>query len=332
MFWYNDDVYSALTRVAKNLSPNEKMEFRKVLKSEGITNIEFNRTDYPKIQNHELQYINCLYVAILDRDVGLENINNALKICNLEFKDSKIYNKNGACSVVTLERMGDRDVIRKRTKDNRDISLEYSILLDLRRASVASADNKRYVINVIPDSYDGESYIMEVAIQNLEGYIKTQRPAVKEKSQLIGKIIDCVNFVHVNHYLHRDLHPGNILFLRGEPEHDMIEAECCVLSDFGFACKISGERKQCDIQKKYYGNRNYTAPEQLKSLADASVKSDIYSVGKLINYIMTGDSSNLTHIFGSIAKKCTYNNPSDRYGSVMDLKRSFDLIVRPFSN
>ena len=72
---------------------------------------------------------------------------------------------------------------------------------------------------------------------------------------------------------------------------------------------------------KHYGRNDYVAPEQHENFHKAGIASDIFSVGKLINFIQTGSPKKSNHELQKIANNCTWNKPESRYQSMAELKK-----------
>lgn len=51
----------------------------------------------------------------------------------------------------------------------------------------------------------------------------------------------------------------------------------------------------------------------MKGLKNSDKKSDVYSLGKVINYIFTKDSDDISHILKNISETATYKSPKYRY-------------------
>ena len=77
-----------------------------------------------------------------------------------------------------------------------------------------------------------------------------------------------------------------------------------------------------------YGHLYYVAPEQREKLKNASVKSDLYSLGKLLNFIMTGKDPDALHScdFTTVIVRSTEQNPDSRYIDVSDFEKTYDQI------
>lgn len=87
-------------------------------------------------------------------------------------------------------------------------------------------------------------------------------------------------------------------------------------------------RKQ--ITRKQHGQYYYCAPEQLRNLKSGDKRSDVYSLGRIINFIFTKDPENSQHCLRSIAEKATINNPEKRFDNAQEMlaqfQRTLDLI------
>lgn len=88
--------------------------------------------------------------------------------------------------------------------------------------------------------------------------------------------------------IHRDLKPENILFVNSEKEP--------VVADFGLVgfTHLLSEVKVTDLEERV-GNRDFVAPEQFNDPSKAVQKSDIYSMGKILYCMLSGEK----HLLGS---------------------------------
>lgn len=87
--------------------------------------------------------------------------------------------------------------------------------------------------------------------------------------------------MHKRGVVHRDLKPENILLScnKNEPECEV----GAYIADFGF----SRNQETMENEKIVAGTIGYFAPETLK-YGTSSSKSDIFSVGCLLYYLITG--------------------------------------------
>jgi len=315
MFWYNRKTIAELRRIASSFTHTEKSvlqdKFEPFLHGNKLI---FNKKDDIYLVNNELFFIESLLAAANDKITILKKINDALSISQLSYCYGKIINEQGACALVQEEIVEGNKLIRKTTLQ-REIKTEFDTLRLLKSA------HNDYVIQVVDTSFDGKSFLMEPAQDSLETYIENYNSlSINERINIVKRIIDCVVFIHSHDIMHRDLHPGNFLLVRS------VDASIWKLSDFGFACNIADISKRMeDTDKHSYGRPDYTAPEQKSSLANASVQSEIYSIGKLINYIMFKSPNKKTHIFHDISERCCRRNPKERYESIFVVKQLVDI-------
>jgi serine/threonine protein kinase len=74
-----------------------------------------------------------------------------------------------------------------------------------------------------------------------------------------------------------------------------------------------------------YGQILYVSPEQREKLNSATIKSDIYSLGKLVYFIFTGKDPDNQKPFelSSLVLKATEENPESRFANITEFKRHF---------
>ena len=207
--------------------------------------------------------------------------------------------------------------------------------------------NENYILNLInrqckPDTavfpvalklgelngtyYFIRSYIQGHTLEELceSNYKKTGLP----EGQALLYITQVVKLLHFLHSLtppviHRDVKPQNVVVDAGG---------ICHLIDLGISCHIP-KRKRSDTPVM---GTQATAPPEFFYKQTADVRSDLYSVGILLHYCVTGEydispdslcefSANVRRI----TEKCTRKVPNERYQTAKELLQDL-LLCTPF--
>lgn len=185
-----------------------------------------------------------------------------------------------------------------------------------------SLESQYGIIKVYTFNDSNYSYTMELAECTLEDYLKT--PGINDdiKINCIRQIIFIMSNVHNQDIIHRDLSPNNIFMLSG-----MLK-----IADFGLGKDLKVFTSHQTVHTNSLGQYSYCAPEQFMMLKEGDKRSDVYSIGRLINYIMTGNPINSTHIFRSVAEKATNNDASYRYADAVQLSSYFEKCLKYHQN
>lgn len=157
---------------------------------------------------------------------------------------------------------------------------------------------------------NGENLVLEEFIEGdtLGFLLQDALFSVEETRQIVTQICRALWVLHTMDAVHRDVKPENII-LRG--------AEA-ILIDFD-AARLHKPEHENDTQ--VLGTTGFAAPEQY-GLSQTDIRADIYSLGILINVMLTGKhpSKKLAEgKMGRIVERCTRVNPQKRYPNVLRL-------------
>lgn len=162
------------------------------------------------------------------------------------------------------------------------------------------------------------SYTMEVAEHTLDKYITGSSITEEIRINCIRQILHIMTEVHKRDIIHRDLSPNNIFIVRG-----MLK-----IADFGLGKDLNVFTSHQTMHTNAVGQYYYCAPEQFMLLKDGDKRSDVYSLGRVINFIMTGSPIDSHHIFRSVAEKATNSDAAYRYADAGQLYFNFKKSVQ----
>jgi len=157
-----------------------------------------------------------------------------------------------------------------------------------REARVSATLKSPHVIQVtdVDQLADGRPYlVMELLSgQSLEQLLIETKALSRERAVDIGlQILAGLECAHALGVVHRDLKPGNVFLAQQGTE---VVAK---LLDFGIAkVKASTEFQNLTRPGMVMGTPEYMAPEQAFSSDQASVQSDLYSVGVMLYEMLSG--------------------------------------------
>jgi serine/threonine protein kinase len=145
--------------------------------------------------------------------------------------------------------------------------------------------------------------------------------------------------------VHRDIKPSNIMLVRDDHDDHLLVK----VIDFGLAKSLSSGADQSSVTVTiggFVGTPHFASPEQLEE-RDIDIRSDIYSLGTTLWFMLTGKppyqgsmASVIHQHLGSplpsevlatfhpsvvrIIEKCLAKEPADRFQTPLDLKQALD--------
>jgi hypothetical protein len=132
---------------------------------------------------------------------------------------------------------------------------------------------------------DGRSYIVYELVegQTLRERVEQSGPLpIRDAVALMASVVEGVHAAHGVQVLHRDLNPGNILIDRtGAPR----------VTDFGAAVGMDALPDE-PMKSRPLGAPGFIAPEQWRGEGTESVQTDVFGLGALLFYAITGKCPN----------------------------------------
>jgi serine/threonine protein kinase len=168
--------------------------------------------------------------------------------------------------------------------------------------------------------------------QDLGDYIKQNGPLSKSEVGLIFKqVLSAFEYAHNMGIVHRDVKPANIIL------DELMQIK---ILDFGIA-KIFGTGIEMTQTGTQMGTPSYMSPEQIKGEKAIDHRTDIYSLGVTLHYLLSGELSfegdstfevftriineplpelsGNNAVFNKIIEKATAKDRNNRYQYVSDL-------------
>jgi len=170
-------------------------------------------------------------------------------------------------------------------------------------------------------------FAMPLAQQSLADEIDqfTGRPALI--LDVMKQVCSGLSYLHDQGILHRDLKPENIL---------RTADGAWAIADFGLAVEVERATRLTPMTRFGMGTEVYSAPEQLHNGFDATVRSDVYSLGKVLQHLVTGQfpvSAGVPNsIFRSVIETATSPRPDDRQPSAAVFSAAVERAVNALEN
>ncbi|MCH7410176.1 serine/threonine protein kinase [Belliella sp. DSM 111904] len=167
-------------------------------------------------------------------------------------------------------------------------------------------------------------YLMPLAEFNLFNYVKKYNGSLgdEERYELAKQVINAIKFAHKKGIIHRDLSPSNVLIFKNNGKIVV------KISDFGLGKDSESLSHYSASHVNGYGQYLYISPEQKEKLKDATFRSDIYSLGKVIYFIFTGKDPEKFKPFDllSLVEKATNELPEDRHEDIDSFEDHFSAL------
>lgn len=204
---------------------------------------------------------------------------------------------------------GGKDFLLKTPKDGNVVFLdmirkEYQLSLQLQHPYIAS------VYEYAEDTPGGPGILMEYSdARSLREFI-SEKPSFKLRMKVLDQLLDAVSYFHECGIVHNNLDPKDILVTKRSNNVKII--------DFGLSAEdvvALGKSGRLDM--------GYVSPELAANSRKLDRRSDIYSLGKIIDDLFGGK-------FGKIVDKCTRKKAGKRFENVDQLKAAFEKKNTPW--
>lgn len=144
----------------------------------------------------------------------------------------------------------------------------------------------------------------------IEGKTLDQQSFSKEQvKDIMHQLCECLDSLHKLNppIIHRDIKPENIIYHNNK----------VTLLDFGIARFLDSKKNKDTL---ILGSVGYAAPEQF-GFQQSNPQTDIYALGKLMNYLLNGSlehQNNISFDLKQVILKATQLDYKNRYNSVKE--------------
>lgn len=154
----------------------------------------------------------------------------------------------------------------------------------------------------------GPGIVMEyIDGRNLIEFL-AENPPLDTRRRVMAQLLEVVAYIHKNGIIHNDLKPENILISKANDDVKLL--------DFGLS------NTDAHYLTKTMGcTRAYASPELLAQSDDIDARSDIYSIGKIMQLIFPKN-------YRTFSRKCLHNDRNKRWDNVDQLHHSWNAQQR----
>ncbi len=177
--------------------------------------------------------------------------------------------------------------------------------------------------------------------KSLTGYIKQKGKLQKQEAiEIFKQALSAFEFAHKHNVVHRDVKPSNI-FIETQKGNNV------KILDFGIAKLLESNANDTNTGAQM-GTPVYMSPEQVRDSKNIDSRSDIYSLGVVLYYMLAGkppyDSTSLSNFdiytkivnepvpelsthpeINKIIKKATAKKPADRYQTCNEFEKALEV-------
>jgi len=155
----------------------------------------------------------------------------------------------------------------------------------LREARAAAALNHPNIVRIFDAAREGDSYFFSMELvrgRTVFDIVTDEGPMEVERALNIARqVADALAYAHRNGIIHRDIKPENIMLTPDEQVK---------LTDLGLAkhTGVAGSDSVVTLAGQVMGTPHYMSPEQVMDSSGVDHRTDIYSLGVTLYFMLTG--------------------------------------------
>lgn len=184
------------------------------------------------------------------------------------------------------------------------------------------------IITIVSANLDTHpySYVMPHYALSLAALIPSLQGDAERALRIFDRVLEAIEYAHGANVIHRDLKPENVL---------MSDDDQPVVTDFGLGRALDAMTSRATGTGAMIGTYGYMAPEQMYGAELADPRSDIFSLGRMLYEMLTGDSrlavqdcTKLPVGLAELVQKCTQTDRNLRFQSVTELRGALARITQ----
>ena len=224
-----------------------------------------------------------------------------------KYTDVELINVTAHARLYRMRRAG-RLFMAKTIREDRSKAIEllkreYELTLGLTHPHII------HIYAYETDTPVGPAIVMEyVDGRTLAEYL-AEKPASSALQRIFEQLLAATVYLHKAGVIHNDLKPENILITRSNNDVRLI--------DFGFADDDSHY-----MHRAQGGTRGYASPELAAQSHDLDTRSDVYSLGRIMQQLFPGRYRRIVH-------RCLHPDRAHRHADVEALFRAWRHRHRP---
>jgi len=186
-----------------------------------------------------------------------------------------------------------------------------------------------YIVPVVHDLLDDDppGFTMPLAAGSLEDYVNSSGPSL-DLVVAVRQVAEALSVAHASNVIHRDLSPRNVLRFPAVGESLRF-----AVADFGLGILLDDMATRLTRTVDGLGTIAYIAPEQIRDLRSADRRSDIYSLGKLLYFVLVGqvpfpnmDMGQLPERYRYVVRKSCDPDPRRRFSCIEEFVRDLERL------
>jgi len=261
---------------------------------------------------------------MINKQSPTENSNVNAELSQSENKTKDLQNTllNNAYRLEKLIGQGGMSVIYEATQLTLNRQVAVKLLLPqiqaseefkqrfLREARIVSGLNHPNLVNIY-DFGETDEGLLYLVMEKLNGltlqeFVPKGGLNLEDICQFISGMCNGIAAAHKVPIVHRDLKPGNIFIAEVSGGSRVVK-----ILDFGIS-KILDEVDQFQTRTGYMvGTPGYSAPEQMLGLEDVDTRTDIYSMGAVLYYMVSGERRNDSSVEALLGKVSATDTQSE---------------------